>query len=81
MTTPAPCSDEPDLFRSTRRADHEDARMVCLKCPLAHQCRQLARSDRHANGTYGGNLYKRGQLVQLETLAGVADLWVVGAHG
>lgn len=80
MNAPAPCSDDPDLFRSTRMADHLDARNVCILCPVSHHCRDLANSDRNAAGTYAGRLYKRGLVVELETQAGLAPVWTVGAR-
>lgn len=75
MNAPAPCSDDPDLFRSIKRADHDQARILCVTCPLHHMCRELAADDGQAHGTYAGQLFKKGQLVQLETKAGCAPVW------
>lgn len=63
MSDPAPCRHEPELFNSPKRADHLEARELCVRCPLASRCRALV--DRNATGTYGGHLFKLGELVNV----------------
>lgn len=63
MSEAAPCSGEPDLFQSTKLDDHREARELCVRCPLSQRCRALVVDDKLASGTYGGHLFRKGELV------------------
>lgn len=45
---------DPDWWFSDKPADREQARQICVRCPLLHDCRTHALDTREQHGIWGG---------------------------
>jgi hypothetical protein len=46
------CTEDPDLWFSTNRADKAKAESICLDCPLMQECREYGKTQEY--GIWGG---------------------------
>jgi hypothetical protein len=53
MTSPRPCTAEPELWFSTLKADVAKAVKICRACPLQAECAQYAKDHDIRWGTWG----------------------------
>lgn len=59
-----PCqSNDPELFFSEVPAEVEQAKSLCLECPLRAACLTGARERREPWGVWGGELFENGAIV------------------
>lgn len=63
-----PChdADAADLFFSERPADLEQAKSLCLGCPLIQECRQGAIDRAEPWGVWGGAIFDNGQIIAVK---------------
>ncbi|MEU3426626.1 WhiB family transcriptional regulator [Streptomyces gardneri] len=61
MTSPRPCTAEPELWFSTLKADVAKAVKICQACPLQAECAQTAVEQNIRWGTWGGLTEKQRQ--------------------
>jgi WhiB family redox-sensing transcriptional regulator len=63
-TTELPCRlVDPDLFFAEAPADVEEAKALCLACPVREACLAGALSRREPWGVWGGELFIAGVIV------------------
>lgn len=85
-----PCYGKSALFDSTAYADHDEARTLCLACPILAECRGRAPQKQSGHsGTWAGVLYLNGKpqrreripKTTIDHLEANALAWVADALG
>ena len=65
-TTPTedlPCLGDPDLFFAERPADLEQAKALCVDCPIRPQCLAAALDRGEPWGVWGGEIFDHGVVI------------------
>ena len=65
-TTPTegrPCLGDPDLFFAERPADLEQAKALCVDCPIRLQCLAAALDRGEPWGVWGGEIFDHGVVI------------------
>ena len=64
-TLPAvPCHvGDPDLWFAERPADLEQAKALCMDCPIRRECLASALEREEPWGVWGGEIFERGAIV------------------
>ncbi|USQ81248.1 WhiB family transcriptional regulator [Ornithinimicrobium faecis] len=58
-----PCRIQPDLFFAELPQEVEQAKALCLECPLRELCLQTGIELREPWGVWGGELIERGRII------------------
>ena len=58
-----PCRLDPDLFFAESPADVEEAKALCLECPVRAACLAGALKRREPWGVWGGQLFLNGKIL------------------
>jgi hypothetical protein len=76
-----PCTADPDLWFSERKADQAKAMETCLSCPLMVACRELGEKEEY--GIWGGVLSTHpipDDLCEIHPIEGPDDIEIVNSY-